>query len=157
MKGGGRSDDEKEESTGRTQGEDQQVKVKLKRGAEDEEEEDIHMMVSFRDGNKATDGDALISSSFSVLSSSVCRGGGDEDEVQISLVTVDDESCPSEPFGPAHIDPANLRLQTEDEGGKGDEHVERKGDEEANREERELHQVGRPYNNKTMTTVSYLT
>lgn len=150
MKGGERSEDEKEERTGHTEREgreDQQVKVKLKRGAEDEEE--FHMMVSFRDkdGNKPTDGDTLISSSsFPVLSSSVCRGGGDEDEVRISLVTVDDESCPSEPFGSAHIDPASRPSQTEDEGGKGDERGERKEEEEANREEREQQQVGLYYN-----------
>ncbi|XP_017293837.1 F-box/WD repeat-containing protein 7-like isoform X1 [Kryptolebias marmoratus] len=131
--GGRRADEEEEERThGPTEKErgeeDGQRQVKLRSGGEKDEEE-IQMMVTFRDktGNEAMDGRALISassstfSSFSFLSSSVCRGSGEEDEVRISLVTVEDESCPSEPFGSTNIEPANQVSPTEDEGGKEEE------------------------------------
>lgn len=63
------------------------------------------------------------------LSSSLHRGRGggveEEDEVRVALVTIEDESCPSEPFGTAHLSMTNQITRTEEEGdGKEEEKEE---------------------------------
>ncbi|XP_031706717.1 F-box/WD repeat-containing protein 7-like isoform X1 [Anarrhichthys ocellatus] len=76
--------------------------------------------------------------SFPFLSSSLCPGGGgEEDEVRIAIVTIEDESCPSEPFGiDSHLETTN---QIERSYGEGEEKEEgeREGDEEEEEEEEE--------------------
>lgn len=69
------------------------------------------------------------------LSSSLCRarGGrgeedGEEDEVRVAIVTIEDESCPSEPFDTAHLETANQITRMED--GKEEEEEEKEEEEE---------------------------
>ncbi|XP_029381779.1 F-box/WD repeat-containing protein 7-like isoform X1 [Echeneis naucrates] len=80
------------------------------------------------------------------LSSSLRRGrGGDgdddgeEDEVRVAIVTIEDESCPSEPFGTAHLEITSQIARTERGGGEEQEDEEEReeggGDEEMEEEE----------------------
>ncbi|KAL3051012.1 hypothetical protein OYC64_001312 [Pagothenia borchgrevinki] len=64
-------------------------------------------------------------------SSSLCRGREeDEEEVSVAIVTIDDESCPSEPFGPALLETANQIARIEGVGDKKEEEEERNSEEE---------------------------
>lgn len=91
------------------------------------------------------------SSSFTsspLLSSSLCRGrggeeDGEEDEVRVAIVTIEDESCPSEPFGTAHLETAYRITRIVDGGDKKEEKegeiegMEEDEGEEANSDDRE--------------------
>ncbi|XP_062414787.1 chromogranin-A-like [Pungitius pungitius] len=82
---------------------------------------------------------------FPFLSSSPCPGeGGEDDEVRVAIVTIEDESCPSEPFG------ADSNLETtnriperygeghkKDRGGAEGDQGEKEGKEEEKDEEEE--------------------
>ncbi|KAL7375722.1 hypothetical protein ABVT39_022461 [Epinephelus coioides] len=118
---------------------------------EEEEEEEEMMKAGAKD--KEIGGHTPISASssltsFPFLTSSVCRGrggggggeDGEEDEVRVAIVTIEDESCPSEPFGtetPNQItrteDGGDVMKEGETEGVKEEE----KDEEEANCDERE--------------------
>ncbi|XP_033970190.1 LOW QUALITY PROTEIN: F-box/WD repeat-containing protein 7-like [Trematomus bernacchii] len=64
-------------------------------------------------------------------SSSLCRGREeDEEEVSVAIVTIDDESCPSEPFGPALLETANQIARIEGGGDKEEEEEEERNSEE---------------------------
>lgn len=67
------------------------------------------------------------------------RGGEDEEEVRVAILTVEDESCPSEPFGTTQFEPTNEDNGQAESGGEGKEDGEMEGEEEAaaNAEERE--------------------
>lgn len=113
------------------------------RRREEEEEEEEEMMKAGSKDSKVISGHTPISASssftsFPFLSSSLCRGrGGEEDEVRVAIVTIEDESCPSEPFGTAHLETANQITRTENGGdGKEVKEYEEEEDEEANCEER---------------------
>ncbi|XP_068569270.1 F-box/WD repeat-containing protein 7-like isoform X1 [Cebidichthys violaceus] len=114
---------------------------------EEEEEETEVMKAGAKD--KVTGGHTPISvsssiTSFPFLSSSLCRGGGggggedgEEDEVRVAIVTIEDESCPSEPFSTdSHLEMTNQITPTYGEGDEKEE-GEREGDEEKEDDEEE--------------------
>ena len=146
--------------------EDRTLTTPSRRGEEEdeEEEEEIEMTkaTDFKDKvqRELIGGHTPISASSSFtsspfLSSSLRRGRGgggggvirddaEEDEVRVAIVTIEDESCPSEPFGTAQIETANQITRTEgggDEEEKGEVGEEMKEEEEereeANSNERE--------------------
>ncbi len=121
---------------------------------EEEEEQEIEMMKAGsidKARRELIGGHTPISASSSFtsspfLSSSLCRGrrggeeDGEEDEVRVAIVTIEDESCPSEPFGTAHLETANQITRIEDSGDKkeGEEgEIEGVDEEDANSDERE--------------------
>lgn len=65
------------------------------------------------------------------------RGGEDEEEVRVAILTVEDESCPSEPFGTTQFEPTNEDNGQAESGGEGKEDGEMEGEEEAAEEENE--------------------
>lgn len=94
---------------------------------EEEEKEEEQMTVDSKAGvqTELNGGDPLFTFSFNCspfLSSSYYQGRGEEeDEVRVSIVTIKDESCPSEPFGTTH-------LETTSEITKKEEAEEKKGE-----------------------------
>lgn len=113
-----------------------------------EEEEELEMMKAGAKDvarRKLIAGHTPISSSsftFSpFLSSSLCggRGEGEEDEVRVTIVTIEDESCPSEPFGTVPLETANRITRTEDGGDEQEDEaaVEEEDEEDATSDERE--------------------
>uniref|UniRef100_A0AAQ4NVT8 F-box/WD repeat-containing protein 7 n=1 Tax=Gasterosteus aculeatus aculeatus TaxID=481459 RepID=A0AAQ4NVT8_GASAC len=84
--------------------------------------------------------------SFPFLSSSPCPGGGcEDDEVRVAIVTIEDESCPSEPFGTdSHLETTNQIAQRcgegdeKETGGAEGDHGEKEGKEEEEEENGEL-------------------
>uniref|UniRef100_UPI0037E751B1 F-box/WD repeat-containing protein 7-like isoform X2 n=1 Tax=Semicossyphus pulcher TaxID=241346 RepID=UPI0037E751B1 len=76
------------------------------------------------------------------LSSSLCRGREgeeDDDEVRVSIVTIEDESCPSEPFGTTHMETTNQITRTEEgRDRRGEEERETEGKEEKEGEKEEV-------------------
>lgn len=126
------------------------LKTRSRRSEEEEEEEEIEMMKAGSIDKARKElicGHTPISASSSFtsspfLSSSLCRGrrggeeDGEEDEVRVAIVTIEDESCPSEPFGTAHLETANRITWIEDGGHKKDgEEGETEGVEEEEKEE----------------------
>ncbi|XP_074517929.1 F-box/WD repeat-containing protein 7-like isoform X2 [Halichoeres trimaculatus] len=121
----------------------------MSRDEEEEEEEEEETSCKHKARRKLIGGHTPISASSSftsspLLNSSLCRGrggeGGEEDdEVRVSIVTIEDESCPSEPFGTAHLETANQITRTEEEGERKveDEGQEEERKEEATRDEKE--------------------
>lgn len=65
------------------------------------------------------------------------RGGEDEEEVRVAILTVEDESCPSEPFGTTQFEPTKDDNGQAESGGEGKEDGEKEGEEEAAEEENE--------------------
>ncbi|XP_039997513.1 F-box/WD repeat-containing protein 7-like [Xiphias gladius] len=122
-----------------------------RREEEEEEEEEIEMMKAkdfkARAQRELIGGHAPICASSSFTSSPFLssplrrgRGGGgggeddaEEDEVRVAIVTIEDESCPSEPFGTTHLETANQITRTEAGGDK----VEKREAEEDIKEEEE--------------------
>ncbi|XP_071315638.1 F-box/WD repeat-containing protein 7-like isoform X1 [Trachinotus anak] len=144
--------------------EERTAKTPSRRGEEEEEEEEELDRVKAKDFKDKVQRELIgghtpisASSSFTsspFLSSSLRRGrgagedDGEEDEVRVAIVTIEDESCPSEPFGTAHLEITNQITRTEDGGGKDqkeEEEKEKEGgmeeeieeEEESNSDERE--------------------
>lgn len=79
------------------------------------------------------------------LSSSFCQEGieeeelEEEEEVRVSIVTIKDNSCPSEPFSAAHLEITSQIKKTKEGGNKEEEAVEKKsvnrGDEDEDEEQ----------------------
>ncbi|KAM6959771.1 F-box/WD repeat-containing protein 7-like isoform 1-T1 [Tautogolabrus adspersus] len=122
--------------------EERKIKTLSRRSKEeDEEEEEMMMKADIKDKSQRQliGGSTPISASSSFISSpflssslSRVRGGEEEDEVRVSIVTIEDESCPSEPFGTAHMETPNQITRIEDGGDRKDEEEkeeEAKGDE----------------------------
>ncbi|KAM7366581.1 hypothetical protein PAMP_016013 [Pampus punctatissimus] len=131
---------------------DRRVKTPTRRKREEDDKEMEVMKTSKKDSarRKMIDGHTPISASSSFISSpyfstSIHRGrgggseeDGEEDEVRVAIVTIEDESCPSEPFGTAHLETTNQITRIEDGGGRMDQKKgERTGAEEEKEEEDE--------------------
>lgn len=73
------------------------------------------------------------------LSSSFCQEGIEEEEVRFSIVTIKDDSCPSEPYSTAHLEITSQIKKTKEGGNKEEEAVEKKsvnrGDEDGDEEQ----------------------
>ncbi|XP_063325725.1 F-box/WD repeat-containing protein 7-like isoform X1 [Pelmatolapia mariae] len=112
---------------------------------EDEGKETELMKASSRDKarNQLINGHTPISASSSLTCfpfiSSPHQGRGDEDEeeVRVAILTVEDESCPSEPFGTTQFEPTKDDNGQAESGGEGKEDGEMEGEEEAAKEENE--------------------
>lgn len=121
--------EEEEEERGREEV-DRLLKSESGSRVDDEEEEDLEMMkAASRDQIQRIGGytPGRACSSSPVLTSSLQRGtGGDvEDEVRVSIVAIEeDESCPSEPFGTAHLQSTNQITRTDDGGVQTEEEDE---------------------------------
>ncbi|KAK5848136.1 hypothetical protein PBY51_005777 [Eleginops maclovinus] len=128
---------DRERQERRDEEEEEEETLTPSRRREEEEEE----MMKAGPKNRVVIGHTPISassslSSFPFISSSLCqggRGGGEDDEVNVAIVTIEDESCPSEPFGIAHQETANQIARIE--GGRDEKEEEEK--EERNSEEEE--------------------
>lgn len=78
------------------------------------------------------------------LSSSFSQEGieEEEEEVRVSIVTIEDDSCPSEPFSTAHLEITSQIKKTKEGGNKEEEAVEKKsvnrGDEDEDEDEEQL-------------------
>ncbi|XP_040887565.1 F-box/WD repeat-containing protein 7-like isoform X2 [Toxotes jaculatrix] len=123
------------------------------RDRREEEEEEMAKAKDFRDKaqRELIGGHTPISASSSFTSSpflscSLRRGRGcgtggeddeEEDEVRVAIVTIEDESCPSEPFGTTHLETANQITRTEQGGDKEKKEEEEEGEMEEEREEEE--------------------
>ncbi|XP_037615029.1 F-box/WD repeat-containing protein 7-like isoform X2 [Sebastes umbrosus] len=141
-------DEERQERREEEEEEERTLQTPSSRREEEEEEEEEEEMMKADAKNKAIGGHTPISTSSSFislpfLSSSLCRvrggGGGEEengeeDEVRVAIVTIEDESCPSEPFGTAHLETTNQITRTEDGETEGEK---KEDEEEANSDERE--------------------
>ncbi|TMS01969.1 F-box/WD repeat-containing protein 7 [Larimichthys crocea] len=134
-------EEEEEEETGR--GDEDRTPSRRTEEEEDEEEiEETKAHPKDKARRELIGGHTPISASSSFTSSPFLgrgrgQGGeedGEEDEVRVAIVTIEDESCPSEPFGTAHLETANQITRIEDGGGKKEEKEE---EEEANSDERE--------------------
>ena len=110
------------------------------RREEEEEEEEMDMMKAGAKHKAQRDligGHTPISTSSPLLSTG--RGGEEDDEVRVAIVTIEDESCPSEPFGTAHLETANQisRIENHKREAEGVEEEEEEEKEEEKEEEEE--------------------
>lgn len=112
---------------------------------EDEGKETVLMKASSRDQARSQliNGHTPISASSSLTSFPFIssphqgRGGEDEEEVRVAILTVEDESCPSEPFGTTQFEPTKDDIGQAESGGEGKEDGEMEGEEEVAEEENE--------------------
>lgn len=137
----------------RERGEQRDGSLKPKSGTkmeeEDEGKETELMKASPRDEARSQliNGHTPISASSSLTTfpfiSSPHQGqeGEDEEEVRVAILTVEDESCPSEPFGTTQFEPTRDDNGQAESGGEGKEHGEMEGEEEAAEEENEEEEV----------------
>lgn len=94
---------------------------------EEEKEEEEQITVDTKAGvqTELNGGHPLFTFSFNsspFLSSSYHQGRGEEeDEVRVSIVTIKDESCPSEPFGTTHLETTSEITKIEEGGHKEEE------------------------------------
>lgn len=100
---------------------------------EEEEKEEEQMTVDTKAGvqTELNGGHPLFAFSFNsspFLSSTYHQGRGEEeDEVRVSIVTIKDESCPSEPFGTTHLETTSeITKKEEDEHREEEEEAEEK-------------------------------
>lgn len=133
----------------RERGEQRDGSLKPKSGTkmeeEDEGKETELMKASPRDEARSQliNGHTPISASSSFTSfpfiSSPHQGreGEDEEEVRVAILTVEDESCPSEPFGTTQFEPTKEDNGQAESGGEGKEDGQMEGEEEAAEEEDE--------------------
>nr|XP_015801601.2 F-box/WD repeat-containing protein 7 isoform X1 [Nothobranchius furzeri] len=130
--------DEEEEKTRQHEeeerGEKDQIRRLQSKYGVGHEKSETGVMETTHGDKPGKDGHSPISSStitsISFISSSVSRGSLEEDEVRVSIVTVEDESCPSEPLGTTLIDPHSQFVLGENEEEHG-------GEEETKNEEEE--------------------
>ncbi|XP_033970193.1 F-box/WD repeat-containing protein 7-like [Trematomus bernacchii] len=97
----------------------------------EEEEEEMMKAGKVINGHTPIFASSSLTSFPFLSSSSLCRGREeDEEEVSVAIVTIDDESCPSEPFGPALLETANQIARIEGGGDKEEEEEEERNSEE---------------------------
>lgn len=124
---------ERREEEGERQEKKRSLKASSRRSDEEEQEEEEKEEVPMTVDTEAevqtelNGGHPLFAFSFNsspFLSSSYHQGRGEEeDEVRVSIVTIKDESCPSEPFGTTHLETTS-DITWKEEGGHREEEEE---------------------------------
>uniref|UniRef100_A0A8D3B005 F-box/WD repeat-containing protein 7 n=1 Tax=Scophthalmus maximus TaxID=52904 RepID=A0A8D3B005_SCOMX len=112
----GEEEEEEEERTLRT--------PSRRREEEEDEEEEQEVKAKDQAQREPIGGHTPISACSSFTS--IRRGGGgehdgEEEEVRVAIVTIEDESCPSEPFGEDHLETATRIARSGDGGDKEQE------------------------------------
>lgn len=128
-----REKEEEMQEEGERREKKRQLKTSSRRSDEEDQEEkekeEKEMTVDTKAGaqTELNGGHPLFAFSFNsspFLSSSYHQGRGEEeDEVRVSIVTIKDESCPSEPFGTTHLETTS-EITKKEEGGHKEEEEE---------------------------------